>query len=292
MLPNFFVVGAQKAGTTTLHNLLQAHPEIYLPEKKETKFFVDDARYAIGIGEYERKYFSGWRGESAVGEVDPDYMYFPHALERMNRDMDLSATKFIFLLRNPVERAYSHYLMTYRRGVEDLEFTQALKIEPERIAADYLSNMHYSYASRGYYSDQIERFAGLVDDTRILILTSEEMQSNTDLCLKRIFVFLGVEADYVPENIGRKYHTATVPKSMALLKRLENKNALEKKLLRMLMPSQKLRSRAREWLSMWNQTEDGKPVFSSEAKAMLREAYRESNQKLYEKFGVESHLWL
>lgn len=291
MLPNFFVVGAQKAGTTTLHNLLQSHPEIYLPEQKETKFFVDDTRYAMGIEHYEREYFSGWKNEPAIGEVDPDYMYFPQALERMNRDMDLSATKFIFLLRNPVERAFSHYLMTYRRGLENLEFAQALQVEPERIAADYLSNMHYSYASRGYYSEQLERFFKVVDEARILIVTSEEMQSHPESCLKRIYKFLGVDAEYVPENVGRKYHTATVPKSMAMLKRLEKKNALEKKLLRALMPSKKLRSRIRERLSAWNQTEAGKPVFPDEARAILRETYRESNQKLNEKFGVESQLW-
>ncbi|BCO32016.1 hypothetical protein TspCOW1_21190 [Thiohalobacter sp. COW1] len=291
MLPNFFVVGAQKAGTTTLHNLLQAHPEIYLPEQKETKFFVDDARYALGIKHYEREYFSEWKNEPAIGEVDPDYMYFPHALERMNRDMDLSATKFIFLLRNPVERAFSHYLMTYRRGLEDLEFTRALQVESERIATDYLSNMHYSYASRGYYSEQLERFGRVVDEARILVLTSEEMQSHPEVCMKRIYGFLDVDTEYVPENIGRKYHTATVPKSMMMLKRLENKDALEKKLLRLLMPSKKLRGRIRERLNTWNQTEDGKPVLSNEAKAILREAYRESNQTLNEKYGVDSRLW-
>ena len=102
MLPKFFVVGAQKAGTTTLHNLLASHPEIYLPRQKETKFFVADERYAEGLSHYETQYFAEWDGESAVGEVDPDYMYFPQALERMAVNLDLREIRFIFLLRNPV----------------------------------------------------------------------------------------------------------------------------------------------------------------------------------------------
>ena len=85
MLPNFLVVGAQKAATTSLHNYLAVHPDIYLPAQKETKFFVDDERYMRGIDYYEREHFSGWKGESAVGEVDPDYMYFEQALGRLAR---------------------------------------------------------------------------------------------------------------------------------------------------------------------------------------------------------------
>lgn len=133
MLPNFFIVGVQKAATTSLHNYLLYHPEIYLPAQKETKFFVDDKRYAKGIDYYEKTYFSDWNSQPAVGEIDPDYIYFQNALERISLHINISATKFIFIFRNPVDRAFSHYLMTYRRGFEPLSFEDATEQEPNRI---------------------------------------------------------------------------------------------------------------------------------------------------------------
>ena len=84
-LPNFFVVGAQKAGTTSLHHYLAKHPNICLPKQKETKFFVDDSLYDKGIEYYESNYFSNCGAKTVVGEVDPDYMYFPIAVERIKR---------------------------------------------------------------------------------------------------------------------------------------------------------------------------------------------------------------
>lgn len=113
MLPNFLIVGAQKCGTTSLHEYLYQHPQIYLPEGKETKFFAEDARYSKGITYYEDVCFSTYSGESAVGEVDPDYMYFEQALERIAEHLDLRTTKLIFVLRNPVDRAFSHYLNVF-----------------------------------------------------------------------------------------------------------------------------------------------------------------------------------
>jgi len=71
-LPSFFVVGAQKAGTTALHEYLLKHPDVYLPEKKETKFFVDDQRYARGVAYDRNECFKGWDGRAGGGEVDPD----------------------------------------------------------------------------------------------------------------------------------------------------------------------------------------------------------------------------
>ena len=89
MLPNFFVVGAQKCATTSLYYYLREHPEIYLPMDKETKFFVRDDEYIKGIKYYESEYFSDYNGEKAIGEIDPDYMYFENTLERISKHIDL-----------------------------------------------------------------------------------------------------------------------------------------------------------------------------------------------------------
>ena len=80
VLPNFFVAGCQKCATTSLHHYLIQHPDIYLPVQKETKHFVQDFLYNKGIKYYKDTYFSSVSGESAIGEVDPDYIYFEDAL--------------------------------------------------------------------------------------------------------------------------------------------------------------------------------------------------------------------
>jgi hypothetical protein len=193
MLPNFLVVGAQKAGTTSLHNYLCSHPDIYLPRIKETKFFVADERFAKGLHCYEADHFSAWHGEQAIGEIDPDYMYFDQALERMVVNLDLRTMKFIFVLRNPVDRAFSHYLMSVRRGVEELSFEEAAKVESERISKDYLSKMHFSYVSRGFYLPQIQRFLAYANKSSMLFILSEDLKKNTNDVLTSCYRFLEVE---------------------------------------------------------------------------------------------------
>jgi len=100
MLPNFFVVGAQKSATTSLHFYLAGHPDIFLPKEKESKFFVNDERYILGIKYYENNYFCDWNGQKIVGEVDPDYMYFEVAVERILKHFDMNRLQFIFIFRN------------------------------------------------------------------------------------------------------------------------------------------------------------------------------------------------
>jgi len=156
-LPNFIIVGAQKSGTTTLYDILAQHNDIYLSSTKESKFFVDEEKYNRGIEFYSNEYFSNYNGEKAIGEIDPEYIFFEDVPRRLRYDIS-SNLKLIFILRNPVDRAYSHYLMTYKRGWDELSFKEAIKEEPQRIQKDFFSKNHQSYITRGYYSKQIKRY--------------------------------------------------------------------------------------------------------------------------------------
>jgi len=156
-LPNFIIVGAQKSGTTTLYDILAQHNDIYLSSTKESKFFVDEEKYNRGIEFYSNEYFSNYNGEKAIGEIDPEYIFFEDVPQRLRYDIS-SNLKLIFILRNPVARAYSHYLMTYKRGWDELSFEEAIKEEPQRIQKDFFSKHHQSYITRGYYSKQIKRY--------------------------------------------------------------------------------------------------------------------------------------
>jgi len=281
MLPNFFVVGAQKSATTSLHYYLNQHPEIYLPKQKESKFFAEDKKYNLGLEYYEQEYFSDRKNEKEVGEIDPDYMYFDQAIERISVDLDINQIKFIFILRNPVDRAFSHYLMTYRRGLEQLTFEEAIKRENERINTGFEAKMHYSYVSRGFYLNQINKLLKHVDKSQSLVILTEDIENNPAATLKNIYNFLDVSSNHIPNNIQKKFHKSMIPKSLWLLNQI-NQETKEKKLLKLLLPSKYLRMKLRTILKSKNLTEKHNISLSDSDKIILSSIFREPNAKLAE----------
>ena len=292
MLPNFFVAGVQKAATTSLHEYLKVHPDIYLPEQKETKFFADDSRYEKGIDHYRQKHFSAWAGQSAVGEIDPDYIFFEQALERMVKDLDLSQTKFIFIFRNPVERAFSHYLMTFRRGYEPLSFEDAIAAEGERIEKNYFSRLHFSYTTRGFYHRQLSRFAKHLHPSQMLFLLTEDLHPDPLPVLRRICEFLGINGEFSSHNTQRRFHTGTRPRNVKLLRRIVSDNpGFEKKIARILIPWERPRHWLRSEILRWNETSIKKTVLSAATRQMLSARYRTENQRLGEFIGRDLRHW-
>jgi len=279
MLPNFFVVGVQKAATTSLHNYLIGHPEIYLPESKETKFFVDDLRYSKGIGFYRQTYFSDWKGEKAIGEIDPDIIYFDYAAGRIGKHMDTAKIRLIISLRNPIDRAFSHYLMTHRRGLEPLCFEEAIAIENRRIEKGYKEKMHYSYLTRGFYYQQIERLMTTTGNMEPFIMLSDDLKTNKEGALNAIFEYLDVATGFVPKNPNREYHQARIPRSTRLLNRVISETP-EKRLIRFLIPFKGLRHKIRQKLIAMNETEVHKMVLHPDTRKRLVEIYRRDNSRL------------
>jgi hypothetical protein len=291
MLPNFFVIGAQKSGTTALHHYLICHPDIYLPEGKETKFFADDSRFARGLEHYEKTHFSGWGAGKAVGEIDPDYMFFDNAMKRIADCLDISKIKFVMLLRNPAERAFSHYLMTYRRGLETRPFEEAIALENKRLkGGEYFATMHFSYVSRGYYYTQIQRVLKHIDPSQLMITFTEDLKNSPEKYFRSLFFFLRVDETYVPENLNESYHRARVPRSPALLQRMK-KNPVEKKIFKMLIPSKKIRQRIYDTIYRLNLKDTVDLLFLDETRAKLLEMYEEEVYKLEELTGRKLNGW-
>jgi hypothetical protein len=135
MIPNFLIAGTMKGGTTSLWYGLRQHPDVFMPEEKELNFFKSSAgNYQNGIEWYKQK-FEGHDGESAVGEASPRYMAFeevPRRVHEMNPNM-----RFIFVLRDHVDRAYSHYWHMLRQANETLSFEEAVDREADRIQLRY-----------------------------------------------------------------------------------------------------------------------------------------------------------
>lgn len=192
-VPNFYCIGTQKAGTTTLHEILKHHPDIYLPERKEAHFFHKDHLFDKGVKWYLEEHFNSVKDEKIIGSITPDYLYFEKSAKRIFNTFG-SDLKFIVILRNPADRAYSHYRMSKFRGFEPLPFKEAIIAEKERISKDPRSKGRYSYISRGYYYSQISRYLQYFPLENFLFINFEkELSNNMDQCISKICAFLDIK---------------------------------------------------------------------------------------------------
>ena len=196
MRVDFVIGGTQKGGTSALDSFLRQHPQICMPEtKKELHFFdreEDDRDY--------KKYHANFKPnpqQRVTGEASPIYMYWetaPYRIWKYNPKM-----KWILALRNPVERAFSAWNMETKRGKEKLPFAEAIEKEAERCQ-EVLPLQHrvYSYIDRGFYAHQVRRLFNIFGTGNCLILLSEELRSEHQKTLRRVFGFLGVDSSFVP----------------------------------------------------------------------------------------------
>ena len=193
MLPNFLVVGAQKAGTTTVARTLASHPDVFVSDPRETFFFASDLEYPRGAAFYERRYFTEWNGEHAVGEKTPEYLLLDHVPDRILDTLG-PRTRIVISLRDPGARAHSQWRHNLQGLREHLPFEEAIEAEPSR-ARDAYERMTYGYVARGRYAAQVERYLDRFDD--VLVLVAEgDLGENT--LADTLFGFLGVDPTHRP----------------------------------------------------------------------------------------------
>ncbi|MEM1042736.1 MAG: sulfotransferase domain-containing protein [Bacteroidota bacterium] len=203
VLPDFLLIGAQKAGTTSLYHYLTQHPRVLPVHRKEVHYF--DIGYRRGLGWY-RSFFPTAREvqrEAALtGEASPYYLFHPQVPARIRQD--LPDAKLIVLMRNPVDRAYSHYHHEVRKGYETLPFEEAVDREEERIAEEtarlgadpaYYSQAHrsFSYLARGRYLEQLRPWIDRFGREQMLLLPGERMYADPQGVLDAVCGFLGIE---------------------------------------------------------------------------------------------------
>src|SRR3954468_11039678 len=186
---DFVVAGVQKAGTTALHYFLARHPHIALPRDQALHFFDNEGNFQ-GPPDYQilhRNFNRGWRWRTA-GEVTADYVYYSPALERIARYNP--EMKLIISLRNPTDRAFSHWNMRRAKGREPLEFLDAIKRDQEQIGSGTLrGNAHLE---RGFYAAQLERVFGLFPRQHVLVIKYEDFRRDHARTINGVFDFLGV----------------------------------------------------------------------------------------------------
>lgn len=222
MQPDFIIIGAQKGGTSSLCTYLFQHPQVLAARRKEIHFF-DAPEYAQGMSWYrahfplEKQRKQGATAAGAItGEASPYYMFHPHAHQRVFDA--LPQVKLIVMLRNPVDRALSHYNHQVRKGREPLDFEAAIKIEDQRLAGEkqkiladdrYYSHNYwaYSYLARGRYAEQIETWRSVFPVEQMLVINSEEFYRDPHTQFGQTLEFLGLDSfdlgAYGKQNAGR-----------------------------------------------------------------------------------------
>ena len=210
-LPTFIIGGSPRSGTTYLYNLLDHHPEIFLakPRAPEPKFFLVDEEYAKGLDYYSDRFFSASSGFPFRGEKSANYLESPVVAERIFQH--LPATKLIFVLRDPVERAFSNYLWSTRNGHETLTFAEAVKHESLRESC-YSPQVRFarpfSYVSRGMYAQLLKPYLKYFPPEKIKIVLHDNIVSDPAHVATELMTFVGANVILPPINIHEPINTS------------------------------------------------------------------------------------
>ena len=215
-LPDFVILGAMKSGTTTLYDTLAQHPQVLPSIAKEVHFF--DLDYGNGLDWYRAHFpvdaYARLRalatGKKVItGEATPYYLFHPHAPARLL--LAVPHARLIALLRDPVDRAYSHYRHNLVTKEETLSFEEALAAEEGRLrgeldrmrAEESYESVHHrahSYVARGIYVDQLQVYGTLFPREQILVLKAEDYFDNPGAVYSRVLEFLGLGRE-VPAGV-------------------------------------------------------------------------------------------
>lgn len=227
LLPDFIIIGAQKSGTSSLFAYLTQHPNLSPSLIKEVHYF--DHNFYEGNDWYRTHFPSSLyrsfarrvlRREIAIYEASPSYLAHPHVPQRVY-DM-IPNIKLIALLRNPADRAYSHYHDRLRKNRETLSFEEAIRMD-KRILSEYkgqengdnykLDEVHYSYLSRGIYVDQLKTWMKVFPQEQFLILKSEDFFADPATTVNRVLKYLGLPSWELRTH--KKHNTGSYPKMSA-----------------------------------------------------------------------------
>ena len=235
-LPGFILVGAQRAGTTSLFRALQSHPLVHSANyHKGVNYF--DVNYHRGFDWYQghfplatslRGRTQGLRGEPITFEASGYYMFHPCAPERMAQH--LPDVRILAMLRDPVERAWSAYKHEHARGFESESFDRALALEDERLAGQAermaqdplyqsVSHRHHAYVRRGQYAEQLRRIGELFPRERIHVVESESFFEHPERTFAGVLDFLGLPI-VMPERFDRWNGRPSAPMSDSTRARL------------------------------------------------------------------------
>ncbi len=274
---DFLVIGAQKAGTTSLFKWLEAHPQLWLPPEKEAPFFSNEERWAKGLDWYLHEFFAPAPADARWGTVTPQYMLgLPDTPSRIADT--LPHARLAAVLRDPVARARSHHRMMVRRGVEARDFPTmvAEELEPAALAAARAAPTDAnSYVSQGEYGRILGGYLAHYPTEQLFVCWSRDLDRRPAELLPRLYDFLGVDAAFLPDDLATRYHQGGGRRRVGWLE--DALRAGPAKAARRLLP-RPVERRLRYWFKTWNagaaRDESVDPSADREAEEALRRHYR------------------
>ena len=290
-LPNFLIVGVQKAGTTSIYNYLQEHPQVYMSSVKETNFLEKDwenlppeEQNKNGIVTLEKysELFADVRDEIAIGEASPNYLFhYKSSAARIKKYVPNA--KLIIVLRNPVERAYSDHLMHMRDAIGYRSLSEQIQHSSHK---SFILRKGFYYAPIKYYFDQFGQ-------EQIKVFFYDDLCDNSQEFMQKMYKYLGVDEEFVP-NTANKAQVAKIPKNKAINHLLKRNNILRNtaaKILKTAMPVE-TRQKLRDRLINLNSQTKKQAHLSPEERQQLIELYREDIWQLQDLIGRDLSKWL
>lgn len=221
MLPNFIIVGAPKAGTTALYHYLSEHPQVFMSEPKEVNYFSKDEIEAQGLyyqdfkakdlDSYEKLFDEGIE-KKAVGEGSVSYLFYPQTPQKI-KDV-LPDVKTIILLRNPLDRGYSHYLMDYRLGLVNVTYDE---IVYKTTKHEELSLYYQQHVELGFYYEQVKRYIDTFGEKQVKIYLQEDLRDDPDHVIGDLYDYLELNKTFTP-NTDQKHNSFSMPKNSLIQK--------------------------------------------------------------------------
>lgn len=283
--PNFMCLGSPKCGTTTLYDILKQHDDVYLTTFKEPHFFDIKTNYDKGYKWYINEYYKGAKDHKIVGEFTPSYLVMANVPERISQDIGTDI-KFIVILRNPVDRAYSQYLHSQRDLLEDLSFEESLEVENMRLEKyvkneDDVSYVRHSYIKGGLYYELLQNFFKVFDKSQFkVIIFEDEFMNNRSKLVADILSFLGLKEKEMKINI--KSNQAAVTR-YPLIKRILKKDSKIRKVMKVLIHSKELRSKLSYFLQKISNKKADKTDLSLDVRKRVMNKYFENDIMQLEK---------
>tara|TARA_Y100000589_G_scaffold139703_2_gene133457 strand:+ start:8239 stop:9117 length:879 start_codon:yes stop_codon:yes gene_type:complete len=289
-LPNLMCIGASKSGTTSLYDILVQHSEIDKPHFKEPHFFDIPFIYQKGISWYNKTYFKKSKSKYRI-DFTPTYLFEEKAPKRILKHLG-GKIKFIVILRNPVDRAYSHYLHSCRNLHEKLTFKKALISEKKRTCSNdinYLEKLRYSYISQGLYYKMLVNYFNFFPIENFLIINFEQdLINRRKETIKKIFNFLEINNEEI--NIFIKSNQARVNR-INLFDTLINKKGSWRSFIKYIVPSTRFRQFIKNKIRNLNTKTYNPPKLLENDKKNIYEQYFKKDTELLEKLIDRKMNW-
>ena len=292
--PDFFIIGAAKAGTTSLYDILSQHTQVYFPFDKEPAYFCDDEYFSRGDEWYLKTFFEKAREQQICGEATSRYLYFAEKVApRINYYSQPELPKFIAIFRDPAKLVYSFYWNSVREGHETLSFTEALVAERDRMVKlqaqlERRGQILYAYSRVGLYAQQVLRYLAMFPKDRFLFLLTDDLMDFPTL-VSRLQIFLGLE-DLSTFIKPVKSNVSALPESSKLQKWLRNRSLL-KEFLKPFIPLS-IRYKFKMATLEMNLREFTPPEIDEEIANSIREHYREETKQLQDIIQRDLSSWL